>query len=202
MTAVTMTQATLDKANAIRERAESEYARIRANADLSQSAIVRLLAKTYVKAKADMDALFGETSANQTKIIDDAMATAFGINDLAGSDPASRAQWSINLRDAAERVDDLDNPTYAMQLLTEATQLGDEAMARAVAKKAWDWGWADVVNAYGATRPRAGAAIDALIAASTSAANNSAVDLWGFLVMKPSELQSYKDFQIDQIAAS
>jgi len=190
------------QANDIREAAEAGYARYRANGNLSTAGILQGLAKTYLGAKSQMDALRESATTGATANLNALMTSVFGINDLAGSDPSNRAAVSMSYRDALDRAQTCETAEDALALLARANTVGDELLARAVASVAWSNGafgaWADVLNTYAATRPAAERALGQLYELNTK--KLFAVDVFAFLLVKPIELTNFADFQIEGLA--
>jgi hypothetical protein len=78
---------------------------------------------------------------------DDVRASAIGSADRAAVDGT--------VRDAQDRAGRLNKPGQAARALAEAEQAGDKVLARAIAKRAHDMDWDDVVHDYLSTRPTA-----------------------------------------------
>jgi hypothetical protein len=76
---------------------------------------------------------------------DDVRASAIGSTDRAAVDGT--------VRDAQDRAGRLKKPGDAARALADAEQAGDKVLARAIAKRAHDMDWDDVLGAYLSTRP-------------------------------------------------
>ncbi|QER88605.1 hypothetical protein [Streptomyces tendae] len=76
---------------------------------------------------------------------DDVRASAIGSADRAAVDGT--------VRDAQDRAAKLKKPGEAARALDAAEQAGDKVLARAIAKRAHDMDWDDVVTGYLSTRP-------------------------------------------------
>ncbi|MFD6172066.1 hypothetical protein [Streptomyces coeruleorubidus] len=72
---------------------------------------------------------------------------------MFGRENVADAQTVIARRDANDRAAQLDNPRLASEQLQTALRQGDTTMAQAIAQRAADWGWSDVLDAYAETRP-------------------------------------------------
>ncbi|HEY5454142.1 MAG TPA: hypothetical protein VIJ96_01605 [Acidothermaceae bacterium] len=190
------------QANDIREAAEVGYARYRGNGNLSAAGILQGIAKTYLDAKTQMDTLQVSATTGATANLNALMTKVFGIDDLAGGDPVKRAATSMSYRDALDRAQTCETPEDALALLARANTVGDELLARAVAQVAWSNGaigaWADVLDTFASTRPVAERALGELYDLNTSKV--FAVDVFAFILPKPSELSPYGEYQIDGIA--
>ncbi|MGY1579762.1 hypothetical protein [Streptomyces sp. MN13] len=78
----------------------------------------------------------------------------WGYDDVrAGA--ADRATVDATIRDAQDRAAKLTKADQAARALAEAEQAGDTVLARAIAKRADDQDWGDVVADYLASRPAA-----------------------------------------------
>ena len=190
------------QANDIREAAEAGYSRYRNNGNLSQAGILQGIATAYLDAKTKMDALQASATTGATANLNALMTKVFGIDDLAGSDAASRAAVSMSYRDALDRAQTCETPDDALSLLARANTTGDELLARAVAQVAWSNGaigaWADVLDTFASTRPAQERALGQLY--DLNSKKIFAVDLFAFVLVKPTELTPYGDYQIEGLA--
>src|SRR5665213_2292806 len=105
------------QATDIREAAEAGYTRYRGNGNLSAAGILQGIAKTYLDAKSQMDTLQASATTGATANLNALMTRVFGIDDLAGSDPASRAAVSMSYRDALDRAQTCETAEDALALL-------------------------------------------------------------------------------------
>lgn len=104
----------------------------------------------------------------------------------------------MSYRDATARASELNDPNTAAFQLQRALQAGDDAMARATAQTAVDYGWINVVNQYTAARPDAGAALEELQRLTSGA--NSFVDALPLVTVQPTELSRLSDDQLTAVA--
>jgi hypothetical protein len=72
---------------------------------------------------------------------------------MFGHQGTADAQTVIARRDANDRAAKLDNPRVAAEMLQTAQMEGDTLMAQAIATRAAQAGWGDVLGAYSADRP-------------------------------------------------
>ncbi|MFF9168300.1 MULTISPECIES: hypothetical protein [unclassified Streptomyces] len=81
----------------------------------------------------------------------------WGFDDVRASavGSAERAAVDGGIRDAQDRAAKLTKREQAARALAEAEQAGDTVLARAVAKRAHDMDWDDLVADYLSTRPAA-----------------------------------------------
>ncbi|MEV6662761.1 hypothetical protein [Streptomyces nigra] len=76
----------------------------------------------------------------------------WGYDDVRALAP-DRATTDTAIRDAQDRAGRLKRPGDAARALADAEQGGDKVLARAIAKRAHDMDWDDVLGAYLSTRP-------------------------------------------------
>ncbi|WUD74609.1 hypothetical protein OG937_24405 [Streptomyces sp. NBC_00510] len=113
-----------------------------------------------------------------------------------------RSTFDATVRDAQDRASKLTKPDKAARALADAEQAGDHVLARAIAKRAHDMDWGDVLHDYLATRP------------SSTETYQQAADIWHrhndtggrmqhgmqYVVHKPDELRGVSDQDIAQLA--
>ncbi|GAA3037050.1 hypothetical protein [Streptomyces glomeratus] len=125
----------------------AKLSRIQASRTYSDHAKKVMAAKAYTEAQGAMDklrqqevdAIEGRREALQRKMF--------------GRDNVADAQTVIARRDANDRAAKLDNPRLAAEQLQTALREGDTTMAQAIAQRANEWGWSDVLGTYADTRP-------------------------------------------------
>jgi len=189
-------------ADKIREDAARTFDQIRNRGELNADAIAILLARSYLTLKGKMDLLAQTTGQDNSATVRRLTQTAFGIDDLAGN-AVDRAAASVSYRDAQDRVAKLEQPNEAAALLERAENSNDELLARAIAQRAFeqrsfDPSWSDLLDEYLATRPKAQAAVGALLAGSAAPQIR---DLFAWVLPVPSELAGLGDVQIAALAA-
>jgi hypothetical protein len=191
--------ATLAATSAIREDLNALTDKIRCRADLAPDAVQCLLARAYLKAKSDMDALNTSSTASADARRRALTAQVWGVDDIA-TNAVDRAAAAVSYRDAQDRAGSLENPHDAANLLTAAERSGDELLARAVASQADTMSWDDVAGEYFATRPAKAAANAELHRLTPNIANMSATDLFMFALPQLLEFGALNDYRIQQIA--
>ncbi|RSS16637.1 hypothetical protein [Streptomyces sp. WAC08401] len=75
--------------------------------------------------------------------------------DLERATAGDRASIDHTIRDAQDRAAKLTKADHATKALAQAEQAGDSILARAIAKRAHDMDWDDVLHDYLASRPQA-----------------------------------------------
>ena len=187
----------LAAANTIRENLGAAVDQIGCQASLNPDAQLCLVARAYMTAKAQMDALSTDTAAKtdaRTRVL---TGQVWGVDDIPAGDKVSA---SISLRDATDRAQTLTTPHDAMALLTTAERSGDELLARAVACQADQMGFDDVAGAYFATRPDKAKVNAELHSLVPSLKNMSATDLFAYALPTPAGLSALNPYRIQQIA--
>jgi hypothetical protein len=199
----TVTDQSKARADSIRLSLDTYCDQTRSDRSASLGAIRSRIASAYLRSKAQMDALQLSSTGASTARLDQLSSAAWGIADLTRGDPASKLTAAISYRDAQDRAASVETVRGAGELLTQATDTGDELLARAVAKRAYDQrvldtSWEDVLNRYLSSRPKAYAAVAALLDADVRAPR--AADLWAFVLPLPPELIGLPDFRIQALA--
>ncbi|MEU9581068.1 hypothetical protein [Streptomyces chilikensis] len=106
-----------------------------------------MAAKAYKEAQAALDALRQSEVDSLTSRRTQLQRRMFGHQGAA--DP----QTVIARRDANDRAARLDDPRAAADMLKTAQLEGDDLMAQAIATRAAQAGWGDVLGAYSSNRP-------------------------------------------------
>ena len=186
----------LDAANTIRDNLGAAVDQIGCQASLNPDAMQCLMARAYLAAKAQMDALNVNTTAATDARMRVLTGQVWGVDDI----PGDKVSASISYRDATDRAQALTTPHDAMNLLTTAERSGDELLARAVACQADAMAWDDVAGAYFATRPvkaKQNAELHSLV---PSLKSMNATDLFMFILPAPAGLDGSNPYRIQQIA--
>lgn len=125
----------------------TKLARIEGSRSYSDHAKRVMSAKAYKEAQAAVE----ELAATETQQLRDRRAGLqrhmFGHAD--SSDPTTL----LARRGAVDRANELDDPRTAQAALQNALEQGDGILAQAIAKRANEWGWTDVLNTYADARP-------------------------------------------------
>jgi len=197
------------KAEVIRQQAEGDYTKFRNRGDLSTQEIQRRIATIFLRTKQALANMADQAGADFEKATTTATTRAFGIADLAGNDPVNQASVSMSYRQAQDRASTLGDETAALAMLAQAESTGDELQARAVAWTASAQGtvlgglvWSEVLEAFAATRPKAGDAINTLLRLRQVPKGTSG--LFAFLAFAapiPVELAGLTDYQISALSA-
>jgi len=177
--------------------AESRFAEVRADEsrtdDYKRWALAVESSRMLRELTKELDAMAGRVVSKDR---DDA-ESVFGVRGIAG-DPAS---LTISRRDAGDRVAGLNARSELRELLQRATRSGDEVLARAVAERATELRYDDVMHHFLADRP-------ALDAAGERLWNSQHVDhasmglTVGMVAFKPEELAGMNFDSIEAVAES
>lgn len=201
-----ITQANRDTALAIATQLDADCNRIRSMTELTDVARRQRLAVAYMASRSAMTALEAKSNGDYQATWQAAMTAAFGVADLA-STPAEQTMVSMSYRESLDRTETLDDYLEGARLMQRAADTGDELLARAVAKRAWDQGgqlggpaWGDVLNTFLATRPKASAAVATLTQLQAGGANLR--NAFAFVLPIPVELGAMPEYAISALAAS
>lgn len=156
------------------------------------------LAREYLTAKGRIDALSAKDKTSQAGRRRTLEAQVFGISGLIG-DSGSLA---ISRRDAGDRAAQLTDERSALDLLARAERSGDEPLARAIAERAVEAGWADVANTFLETRPLLDKALTEIWNYESPSLATEMRDAMEIALAKPHEIDGIPDHQLGQIAES
>ncbi|WP_405671494.1 hypothetical protein OG848_08265 [Streptomyces canus] len=142
---VSTAQAMLDKHGEkialVHAKTEMAISRINAHRGLSEHARQGRIARVYRDAQAQLEQLRDsgkkELDAYGQRLIDRALGSR-------GGDP----QTVMAQRQAQQMAASITDPGIAMEMLHTAQQDGDSQMAKAIAGRAFSYGWRDVVNQW------------------------------------------------------
>jgi hypothetical protein len=123
--------------------ANSRYAAVRTRTDLSDLGKSANIAAMHLRTKAKLTGLAQSEKDRRASDRKDAETTLYGLprQPLSGAD-------AISQRDAADRAAALSTPTSAATLLDRAQRSGDVHLASAVAQRAAQSGWREVLKQY------------------------------------------------------
>lgn len=130
----------------IQKRLDQAVSEIRANRSLTEAGRKREIAKSVLEARKQAASAKSSFAAQRDSQRDGMRRIAFGSTTF---DPSPADQ--ISVRDAADRAAKLDKEDDAKSVLAQAILHNDEQLAKAVAARAYDRGWGDVVGKYGQT---------------------------------------------------
>lgn len=131
----------------IHDTYRAQLARIESNRTYSDHAKRVLSAKAYKQAAEQLDTL------RQAEVDDLVRQRAALQRRMFGQAGTADAQTVIARRDANDRAAKLDDPRIATEALQRAEMEGDTLMAQAIATRAAQHGWGDVLGAYATDRP-------------------------------------------------
>jgi hypothetical protein len=186
----------LAAATTIREQLQARMDQVGSQPGLNRDAQQCLMARAWVKAKADMDALQARVTTNTDARMRVLTGQVWGVDDI----PGDKVSASISYRDATDRAQALTDPQDAMALLTTAERSGDELLARAVACQADAYGWDDVAGAYFATRPAKAKQNAELHQLAPSLKSMNATDLFMYVIAAPAGLDASNPYRIQLLA--
>lgn len=144
---------------------------VRSDKTLSADGKRLKIAQEYSAARKAFDEADAAAREKAAADVGAAERALFGVAGLPG-DPATIA---VSQRDALDRADALKTPEQAQRLLARAMTTGDEVLARAVLRVAWERtslatpAWAAVVEQYRAAHPNRDHLVTALVEAQNAA---------------------------------
>lgn len=196
-----MTPETMQAAERIRQSFSDRAEALRSNANLSSEGLRARLARAYLEAKTEMQALQTRQGDDVQSRIRALNAKVWGLDDIAGRNGTDRASASVSYRDAQDRAAAVETMQGALALLVRAEATGDELLARALAARAASEplsGWGDVLEAYFNERPQKVAAY--LELRDLSRSPRSGADIFAFAVPVPQELGTMPEYQVQALA--
>ncbi|KWT62847.1 hypothetical protein ADL21_06280 [Streptomyces albus subsp. albus] len=134
-------------AQQIHDTYAAQLARIENNRTYSDHAKRVLAAKAYKQAQAQLEEIRQAEVTALTKQRASLQRRMFGRQGDAD------VQTVIARRDANDRAAKLESPRDATDALQRAEMEGDSLMAQAIATRAAQYGWNDVLTSYAADRP-------------------------------------------------
>lgn len=184
-----------EQAAAVREQFNDAVAHIRDNNTLTRDGKLSALARAHREASDALAQL--QRSADAQAVEDRKTWTrqAFAVN-------ASGPHTAVSVRDAYARASAIGTHEEAASLLHQAETTADETLARAVAQRAHDNGWTNVVSDYAAGRPAAAAALGKLVNSATSnPLRERFIDAGTYYLPQPSELSSLPPGMVNRLAS-
>lgn len=179
----------LEEANAIRQRYEKALAQTRGNPDLTAMAKRERIAAAYSEARIAMEQLRqrldGDTSAERAKLYNSAFGQSF--DQYVRPDDKDRA---IQLtRDAMDRVEAIETEEDGLRLAQRAALTADTYLAKAIAQRAYERRWTDVLDQAASAHPHLGNALVALQRHEEKAAGvNSMETYYALQLRQPAEV--------------
>ncbi|MFE1127745.1 hypothetical protein ACFXIY_10865 [Streptomyces albidoflavus] len=197
---------TAEKSQNVRALFKQGLQELRGNRNLHPEARRVEIARLYSSARDTLKKIRTDQTAADRDQLDKLQRQLWGYDDMRAAtyNTADRAALDQTIRDARDRADKLVTPEAAARALHDAESAGDRVLARAIAKRAHDADWDDVLGDYLGTREVAartyGEAAEvyqrlhttgAILAQQTAA-----------MVAKPAELFGLTDEQITSMTAS
>jgi hypothetical protein len=153
-----------EQAQRIQSRYSENLDGIRTDKSLSDEGKKQAIATEYEATQKQLKSLREEADRAATTRRHDLQRRAFGI--VGNTDP----QTAISYRDAQDRAAGIEprDESAALSLMHRASLSGDTILAKAIAARATDNGWGEVLQAYAEMDPAAAQAIDELAAISNA----------------------------------
>lgn len=142
----------IERTQQVRRQVQERIDAARKDISLSDEGRRREMARAVVPARKQLEALRAEHAREQDEALRSAARAVFGPPKYlsGGGDPAMRA---FSYRDAVTRAGELNTGDEAGRLFELADATEDDLFARALAGRAVDAGWRDIVEAYGELDP-------------------------------------------------
>jgi hypothetical protein len=153
------------------------------------------LAGLWLDMQAEVKQAREQATADGQAHIRSLTRKAFGVDGISG-DAGSLA---ISMRDAADRVAQVENRDELVLLLHSATHSGDEVLARAVARQAFERGDSDLLDTYASIRPEAEASLGKLREMTTDTLQSRVHESMLASAAKPGELQGMDEFACQRL---
>lgn len=134
-------------ARQIHDTYQAQLARIESNRTYSDDAKRAMSARAYKQAAAQLEEL------RQAEVDTIVRRRAALQRRMFGQAGTADAQTVIARRDANDRAAKFDDPRTATDALQRAEMEGDTLMAQAIASRAAQYGWGDVLSTYATDRP-------------------------------------------------
>lgn len=167
---------------------------IRNDANLNDTGRQTALARAYIRARdtaADAQATEEHTTTTRRTTLE---REIFGITGTADANTA------ISYRDAQDRAASIANQRDAERLISQAQLSGDTHLAKAVAHRALQENWTDILTTYANSTPGLADKIQQLIDLAPTIARNLSAGMI-FTVERPRELAHLSDASIAALAA-
>lgn len=185
-----------DKIAAIQHRLNTEAARIRDNTAYSDAGRRVELAKLTVQARKERDTLKADFLAKRAERRTLLQRRLFGL-----SSSPSAADMML-LRDSQDRAATIDSAEEAANRLALAHQSGDTFMAQAIAQRAANRGWNEVINTYAEHAPAGTRTALEELAAIPAGTRTNLAEAAAFAIREPAELAAFRgDGNLERIAA-
>lgn len=177
---------------------------VRNNPALSDTGKAQHLADAYLRARTEHDNIEQRRIKERTTRRDYIFTN--WVNNRGGADASALTA----MRDAEDRAEQLTDEQDALRMLERAERSNDQYLGRAALTKAYDNGWAEVVNAYTAAHPAAYDSLEELWDITQEEAAESGRIISADLLQhhlatpglkKPAEIVALNDSRLEALAA-
>lgn len=177
------------QAGDIQDRFNKTVTAIRSDGDLTEDARTRRLAVAHKSAEGEMDRLRQRWGGGASVSAESLTRQVFGASAVSGMD-------AISARDAGDRASQITDADEALRLVRWSMDNGDDVLAQAVARHAFDrrgefigGDWGGVVDAYAEARPAIAEKLTELANVRRDTINTSLAAGFIFSIHKPRELE-------------
>jgi hypothetical protein len=184
-----------DQAHRIWDRYRERFEAVRRDTSRTPDWHKLRLAELWLDMQAEVTQVREQAAADGQAHIRSLTRKAFGTDGISG-DAGSLA---ISMRDAADRVAQVENRDELVRLLDGATHSGDEVLARAVARQAFERGDTDLLDTYTSIRPEAAASLGKLRDMTTDTLHSRLHESMLANAAKPHELHGMDEFACQRL---
>ena len=184
-----------DKIEKIHDRYRERFDAVRRDTSRTADWHRLRLAALWLDMQAEVKAAREQATADGQAHLRGLTRKAFGVDGISG-DAGSLA---ISLRDAADRVGQVETRDELVRLLDSATHSGDEVLARAVARQAFERGDGDLLDTYASIRPETEASLGKLREMTTDTLHSRLHESMLAGATKPLELEGMDEFACQRL---
>jgi len=175
---------------AIRSAAIRDMEEIRKDSRLTDKGKQQAIARGWKTSNARISKLAKAERDEQIRRYNSIEQQLFGASSVSGADAEAA-------RNATAFADGISSPQAALRALDTAARNGDNTLSRAVAYRAWQNGWHNVVDEYTGDNASIRDRLQELQDLQT---HLNSTTVWSAEVSKPQELRQISDRDIDRYA--
>lgn len=152
-----------DEANNVRNNAAARIKEIQSDRDLTAQAKAKRIAEIRQTANETLKTLRGEYEKERSERASGLKRQLFGLSFKSTATDADRHLARMNYRDAMFRTDSLKDAREAERLFTRAQTAGDKELMKAIAAKAYETGWGNILDSYAGESPDIASGLEELV---------------------------------------
>lgn len=186
-----------DQVERIHNRYRAEFDAVRRDTSRTAEWQKRQLADAWLQMTDEVNQQREQASAASEAHTRSLTRQAFGVEGISG-DPGS---LTISARDASDRVAQTDTRHELEHLLDSASSTGDEVLARAVARRAFEYGDNDLLDRFLSIRPELQPTVTELRGMTTDTRRTRITESLNGAAAKPPELRGMDEFTCRRLLA-